>query len=75
MNIQQKKKNLQLIINAGEVFGVGNVLYMVHTYLKHGPEKAIVAGGAGMIGLGIFGVLIYKTETSIYGFSPTLQRK
>ena len=75
MNIQQKKKNLDLIITAFETLAVGNVLYMVHTYRKDGPEKAMAAGGAGALGMGILGVLVYKIETSIYGFSPSFQRK
>ena len=73
MNIQQKKRYLDFMITATETISVGNVLYMLHLYRKDGPEKAMAAGGVGAIAVGILGVLIYKTETSIYGFSPTWQ--
>lgn len=73
MDIQQKKKNLDFIITASNVVGVGTVLYMFDAYRKDDHEKAMTAGGAGAIALGILNVLIYKIETSIYGFSPTWQ--
>ena len=75
MDIQQKKKNLDFIDTAFKVLGVGGSLYMVNAYRTGDIENAMAAGGATAVGMGILGVLIYKTETSIYGFSPTFQRK
>lgn len=75
MDIQQKKKNLDFIETASAVLGVGSSLYMLNAARTGDFERAMAAGGATVVGMGILGVLIYKTETSIYGFSPTFQRK
>jgi len=73
MNIQKKRKFIEIV----EVFGygcaAGTGISMVKDYRSGGSPESEIAAWLGLLGMGISVALIYQIEVSMYGFSPTFK--
>lgn len=74
MNFQQKQKFLDFLEAAEYGILIASTLGMISGMRNDEEESEFyIAAGLGFLGSGIISALYYKTEVSMYGFSPSFQ--